>query len=275
MTTSDHQALLDIMLAAALEAGDIIMGVYQRPIDTTQKSDGSPVTLADELAEKAILRHLKSTNIPVLAEESAAAGHIPELGALFFVVDPLDGTKEFIKKNGEFTVNIALVEGDRPVLGVVTAPAMQEGYVGGPDGAFKFAIADGKAGALYPISVGGDEVIRVVASRSHGHAALEGLCSAMDVAENVSVGSSLKFCQIASGAANFYPRFTPTCEWDTAAGDAVLAAAGGSVLTLDGSNLTYGKTETRFLNPFFVAAESRGMAAKAAKNMQELLASDA
>lgn len=275
MSASNTQALLDVMQRAALEAGEIILDIYKHPIDAAQKQDGSPVTLADEMAEKAILRHLETTGIPVLAEELAAAGHIPELGDRFFVVDPLDGTKEFIKRNGEFTVNIALVEGGRPILGIVTAPARNQGYVGGPDGAFKFSITSGEAGTAQPMKVGGDGVMRVVASRSHGHSALKGLCEIMNVSENVSVGSSLKFCQVADGAANFYPRFTPTCEWDTAAGHAVLIAAGGVVLTRDGEDLDYGKAQDRFLNPYFVAAESRDMAQIVARHMRELLASGA
>ncbi len=264
------QALLDTMTRAALRAGEIIMDVYEHPIDTTDKQDGSPVTVADELAEKAILEDLAETGIPVLAEESVAAGRIPELGERFFVVDPLDGTKEFIKRNGEFTVNIALVENGRPVLGVVTAPAMGKGYAGGPDGATTFTIADGAAGASSSIAIATDGPMHVVASRSHGHPALAALCESFGVTDNVSVGSSLKFCMVASGMARFYPRFTPTCEWDTAAGQAVLEAAGGVVLTLDGAPLGYGKADKDFLNPFFVAADTHDLAAQAAAQMREL-----
>jgi 3'(2'), 5'-bisphosphate nucleotidase len=275
MANHDHAQLIDIMLGAALEAGAIILDIYQRPIDAQQKSDGSPVTEADEKAEKAILAHLAQTGIPVLAEESAAAGHIPDLGDRFFVVDPLDGTKEFIKRNGEFTVNIALVENGQPTLGVVTAPARNQGYLGSMDGAFRFTIADHKAGPMAPLQSSQTSEMKVVASRSHGHAALEVLCADFLVQDNVSIGSSLKFCLVADGQARFYPRFTPTCEWDTAAGHAVLRAQGGCVLTLDGSDLAYGKTDTRFLNPYFIAADTRELADRVAKRMQKLVATDA
>lgn len=265
------QPLLDLMTRAALAAGDTILEVYDRPIDASEKADGSPVTIADELAEKIILEHLKETGIPVLAEESAAAGDIPELGEKFFVVDPLDGTKEFIKRNGEFTVNIALVEHGKPTHGVVTAPALDEGYAGGPDGAYSFTITDGKAGAPSPICVLRDGPMNVVASRSHGHEALGALCAEFNVVEDLSVGSSLKFCLLAKGTARLYPRFTPTCEWDTAAGQAVLEAAGGVVLTLDGKLLQYGKTEKRFLNPYFVAADDVELGRAAAHHMSALI----
>lgn len=274
MAQTTPAELLDIMMRAALEAGEIILDVYRRPIEAQEKQDGSPVTEADERAEEAILTHLRATGIPVLAEESAAAGIIPELGDRFFVVDPLDGTKEFIKRNGEFTVNIALIEKGQSVLGIVTAPARAEGYLGGPDGAFRFDIGAEGAGPLAPINVAPQMGMKVVASRSHGHAALKTLCSDFEVADNVSVGSSLKFCLVAAGMARFYPRFTPTCEWDTAAGHAVLRAAGGCVLTLDGSELGYGKKAMRFLNPYFIAADSQELGAAVAERMQLLVVED-
>jgi 3'(2'),5'-bisphosphate nucleotidase len=263
--------LLDQMIAAALAAGEVILEVYRTPFDAEHKQDGSPVTLADQRAEEIILAALASTGIPMLAEESAAAGRIPHLGARFFAIDPLDGTKEFIKRNGEFTVNIALVEDGRPTMGVVTAPALGVGYAGGPDGAVRFNIHDGVAGPKTTIAVNRSGPMNIVASRSHGHAALEKLGVALKVSGNVSVGSSLKFCLVAEGKARLYPRFTPTCEWDTAAGQAVLEAAGGTVLTLDGSSLHYGKSGKDFLNPYFVASDDHAAAAQAAKLMAELI----
>lgn len=260
-------SLRELIILAALDAGEIIMDIYDRPINASVKPDGSPVTMADELAEKCILAHLADTGIPVLAEESAAAGHIPVLGERFFVVDPLDGTKEFIKRNGEFTVNIALVEQGRPTMGVVTAPALGEGYFGDASGASAFTIDKGVAGVPTPIRVKPDSPMQVVASRSHGHAALNDLCAHFAVEENVSVGSSLKFCLLARGDARFYPRLTPTCEWDTAAGQAVLEAAGGVVLRTDGTPLTYGKSEKSFLNPHFIAADSLDLAKTIAQRM--------
>ncbi len=265
------QPLLDLMTRAALEAGQVILDIYNRPFDSSEKADGSPVTIADQMAEKVILAHLKETGIPVLAEESVAAGDIPVLGDRFFVVDPLDGTKEFIKRNGEFTVNIALVENGRPVLGIVTAPVLGDGYLGGPDGAFSFRIDGLTASELTPISVARHKPMQVVASRSHGHEALRDLCESFEVVNDVSVGSSLKFCLLAKGEARFYPRFTPTCEWDTAAGQAVLEAAGGTLLTLSGEALAYGKADRNFLNPFFVAADDEELGKAAAKRMHALL----
>ena len=208
----------------------------------------------------------------MLAEESVAAGRIPELGSRFFVVDPLDGTKEFLKRNGEFTVNIALIENGRPVLGVVLAPATGDAFSGGPDGAFAYKVRDGRATDKRAIVVDTHGPRRIVASRSHGHDALAALCEIMDVTGDVSVGSSLKFCLLARGEAQLYPRFTPTCEWDTAAGQAVLEAAGGVVLTLDGAPLRYGNHGRSYLNPFFVAAASEGLGKQAAAEMSLLLA---
>jgi len=264
-------ALLDLSLRAAIAAAAIINDVYARPFAADKKSDGSPVTEADALAEAAILDHLMPTGLPVLAEESVAAGRVPVLGRRYFVVDPLDGTKEFVKRNGEFTVNIGLVEDGRPVMGVVLAPVTGRAHAGGPDGAFSCETASGVPTDMSPISVKDNKPLRIVASRSHGHAALAALCQTLEVGEDVSVGSSLKFCLLAEGKAQLYPRFTPTSEWDTAAGQAVLEAAGGAVVTLDGQPLAYGKTESGFLNPYFVAASTRELAERAAAEMSRLV----
>lgn len=265
------ESLTDIVVAAAIEAAAVILDVYARPIHVVSKSDGSPVTEADAAAEKVIIAHLAPTGLPVLGEESVAAGIIPRLGERYFVVDPLDGTKEFIKRNGEFTVNIGLVEDGRPVLGVVLAPVTGEIFVGDEHGAWAGRVVDGVVTERKPINIGWLPRLRIVASRSHGHAALEKLCETLDVESDVSVGSSLKFCLLARGDAQLYPRFTPTCEWDTAAGQAVLEAAGGAVVTLDGEPMRYGKHELSFLNPYFVAAASLELAQKAAKEMRALL----
>jgi 3'(2'), 5'-bisphosphate nucleotidase len=262
---------IDIMLRAALAAADAINTVYAGAFTAVAKADGSPVTEADQRAEAVILEHLAATGLPVLAEESVAAGRIPELGTRFFVVDPLDGTKEFLKRNGEFTVNIALVEDGRPVSGVVLAPASGATFSGGPEGAFSYQIEDGRPTGRRQIAVAPVHRPRVVASRSHGHQALAALCAALDAGEDVSVGSSLKFCLLAQGVAQLYPRFTPTSEWDTAAGHAVLEAAGGTLLTLEGTPLRYGKAETGYLNPFFVAAADRQLCRRAASEMERLM----
>ena len=264
--------LTELVLDAAIAAARVILAVYAREITSVAKSDGSPVTEADAAAEAIILEYLKPTGIPVLGEESVAAGIIPQLGERYFVVDPLDGTKEFIKRNGEFTVNIALVEHGVPVMGVVLAPVTGETFVGDASGAFFCDSSSGIAGSRTTISVAELQPLRIVASRSHGHVALAKLCTTMQVHSDVSVGSSLKFCLLARGDAQLYPRFTPTCEWDTAAGQAVLEAAGGAVVTLDGQRMRYGKGNAKFLNPYFVAASSTDLAQRAAAEMSKLLA---
>lgn len=266
------ERLTGLALDAAIAAARVILDIYSRPIEAVSKADGSPVTEADAAAEAIILAYLKPTGIPVLGEESVAAGIIPALGERYFVVDPLDGTKEFIKRNGEFTVNIALVEHGVPVMGVVLAPVTGETFIGDASGAWSCNTLDGQASSRTPIAVASAARLRIVASRSHGHAALAGLCETLDVEADVSVGSSLKFCLLARGDAQLYPRFTPTCEWDTAAGQAVLEAAGGAVVTLDGERMHYGKHSAAFLNPFFVAASSLALAQRAAAEMSRLLA---
>jgi 3'(2'),5'-bisphosphate nucleotidase len=261
-----------LMIRAAIAASSEIMAVYARDFAAEAKTDGSPVTEADQRAEAVILEYLEATGIPVLGEESVAAGIIPKLDGQFFVVDPLDGTKEFIKRNGEFTVNIALTEGGRPRSGVVLAPATGDIYWGDADGAFAARVVGDEVVGARPIRVEETGPLRIVASRSHGHAALAELCDTLQVERDVSVGSSLKFCLLAKGEAQLYPRFTPTSEWDTAAGQAVLEAAGGVVWGLDGAALTCGHRDRSFLNGFFIAAASERLARKCLGEMNRLLA---
>jgi 3'(2'), 5'-bisphosphate nucleotidase len=263
--------LTELMLTAARKAGAEIMQHYKNGVGIERKGDGSPVTIADQNAEDIILEHLASTGIPVLGEESVAAGRIPELGNKFFVVDPLDGTKEFIKQNGEFTVNIALVENGVPIAGVVTAPALNLEFVADEAGAFSVTKAADGADIFLRLQTRSDGPRKVVASRSHGHAALDTLCQELQIEEDISVGSSLKLCLVARGDALLYPRFTPTCEWDIAAGQAILLRAGGVVLKIDGTPLTYGKSDVDFFNPYFVAAADLNIAHKAAQIMQRLV----
>jgi 3'(2'),5'-bisphosphate nucleotidase len=255
------------MLRAARAAGAEILKHYNDAgLNIERKDDGSPVTLADQSAEAIIIEELKSTNIPILGEESVAAGHIPELGDRFFVVDPLDGTKEFIKRNGEFTVNIALVENGVAVAGVVTAPALDLEYFADEHGAFEIV-----GGETRQIKTKPNGARNIVASRSHGHKALKNLCDELEIIEDISVGSSLKLCLVAKGDAILYPRFTPTCEWDIAAGQAILERAGGVVLSLEGPALRYGKSENKFYNPFFVAGADKQLADKARNIMNSLI----
>jgi 3'(2'), 5'-bisphosphate nucleotidase len=253
---NDDAELLERIAAAAREAGQAAMAVYATDFAVHAKDDASPVTEADRQAEAVILRHLAelTPQIPVVSEEQAVPGVAPAHGARFWLVDPLDGTKEFIKRNGEFTINIALVDGGRPRLGVVFAPALGRLFAGA---AGRGAWLEDHSGSR-PIRcrrMPADDVT-VVSSRSHADAwALErwlaGWLHGRRVAGHTTAGSSLKFCLVAAGEADVYPRFGRTMEWDTAAGHAVLAAAGGTVSTLDGVELAYGKPGLE--NPDFVA----------------------
>jgi 3'(2'), 5'-bisphosphate nucleotidase len=251
-----------LLLSLAQEAGREIMQVYASDFAVATKADLSPVTEADAMAEKVILAGLAKhwPNIPVLAEESAAAGHIPHLGSEFFLVDPLDGTKEFLSRNGEFTVNIANIKHGKAISGVVYAPATRQMYWGksGYGAAFgqlaiEASLADVQWQSIAVRSPPADG-LTVVASRSHMDAATTDYLATRKVKSLSSAGSSLKFCLVAAGEADLYPRFGRTMEWDTAAGQAVLEAAGGKVVNLDQSPLTYGKSERGFDNPAFIAS---------------------
>ncbi len=248
-------------LAVALQAGAAMLPIYLRGTDADFKSDGSPVTEADELAERMILAALAQAapGVPVVAEEAAAAGRVPATGGRFLLVDPLDGTKEFLNRNGDFTVNIALIDSGAPVFGIVYAPAMGEIYVGEAGvGAWLGTVAEGAVTAWTAIATRpSPSAIAVVASRSHLTPETRAFVARFSVDSFVSRGSSLKFCQVARGQADIYPRLGRTMEWDTAAGDAVLRAAGGVVTTLDAAPLRYGKrdqaNDVDFANPHFVA----------------------
>ena len=236
----------------AERAGAEILAVYGSAIEVTTKSDNSPLTRADDRAEAVILKGLRALcpAIPVVAEESVSAGRIPDIsGGQFILVDPLDGTKEFISRNGEFTVNIALIEQGIPTVGVVYLPALQTIYW-----------TDGRSGATRRRKSGTPEAIgcrfpppelTVVASRSHRDAKTDDYLANFRVGELISAGSSLKLCRVAEGSADMYPRLGRTMEWDIAAGHAVLRAAGGTVKTLQNEELAYGKAGLD--NPYFVA----------------------
>ncbi|WP_342640902.1 3'(2'),5'-bisphosphate nucleotidase CysQ [Rhodoligotrophos ferricapiens] len=245
----------------AFAAGRAIMEIYRCGPTVALKADHSPVTEADQVAERIILAGLKESlpDLPVVAEEAMAAGQCPAIGERFILVDPLDGTKEFISQNGEFTVNIALIEAGHPRAGVVYAPAVNQLYFGEIGlGAWQAEIEvedPFERAAFRPIHTRPcpDDGFTVVASRSHRDAATDEYLRGQPVRELVSAGSSLKFCLIAAGLADLYPRFGRTMEWDVAAGHAVLAAAGGSVSGIDGGDFTYGKEHRGFDNPGFIA----------------------
>lgn len=255
---ADLPALTRDLAAISIEAGKVMMTIYAREFTVEEKEDRSPVTEADGAAEKVILAALGTLtpDIPVVAEESASEGKIPQVGSLFYLVDPLDGTKEFINRNGEFTVNIALIEHGKPIAGVVYAPAIGRLFAGNEtEGALEMAVAEGQLGEAKAICVRDPKgaPLTAIASRSHRDAKTDEYLSHYKIGEIVSAGSSLKFCLVATGEADIYPRHGRTMEWDTAAGHAVLRAAGGEVTRLDGSPFLYGKTEDGFANPFFVA----------------------
>ena len=254
--------LRDATTTIAEEAAREIMRIYAGDHGVRDKEDRSPVTDADHAAEAVILAGLRklTPDAVIIAEEEMAAGRIPSLdGKAFWLVDPLDGTKEFIKRNGEFTVNIALVENGHPILGIVLAPATGTLWRGA-----KGLGADKRegAGAFTPMKTRTPppEGLTACASRSHGTFSDLDIWfrnNNLTVANRVEAGSSLKFCLIAEGKADIYPRFGPTMEWDTGAAQGVLEAAGGEVVTVDGKPLVYGKP--RFANPHFIA---RSLAAR-------------
>ena len=248
----------DQLRPIAEAAGRAILDVRARGFDVDKKTDASPVTEADRVAEGIVVAELEklSPAFSIIAEEKVSAGDIPEInGSAFWLVDALDGTKEFIKNGADFTVNIALVYDGVPIFGIVHAPARNETFVGvvDPNGSDRRAEVwrDGKAS---PISVRTRPPKVVVAgSRSHEVAdEMYAFLSNYEVSDRVVIGSSLKFCLVAEGLADFYPRFGPTCEWDTGAGHAVLRAAGGRVHTFDGAELPYKKAPS-FLNGKFLA----------------------
>lgn len=244
------QFLLDALVPLIREAGALVMRVYATDFKVEIKGDESPVTVADQCAEKVIFEGLRrlTPDLPIVGEEAASAGDIPDVSNRFWLVDPIDGTKEFISRNGEFTVNIGLIEHGLPVLGLVLAPAMGRLF-GGAAG--RGAWVEDREGRR-PIAVRAvpKDGLTVVGSRHHGDdAAVTALLAGRRVAAHRTVGSSLKLCLVAEGSADVYPRFGRTMEWDTAAGDAVLRAAGGEIRTLDDEPLRYGKPG--FENPDF------------------------
>lgn len=240
-------------IAIAREAGDAIMRVYAQDFPVEIKDDNSPLTAADLASHRIIVDGLQALtpDIPVLSEEAAdIAWETRREWTRLWLVDPLDGTREFIKKNGEFTVNVALIENGEPVLGVVYAPAL--GYlVHAERGVGAFLRDDGEDVAIQSTRPSAAP-LRVAASRSHLDARTQALLERVGEHERMGLGSSLKFCRIAEGRVDFYPRFGPTSEWDTAAGQCVLEAAGGAVMRTDGAALDYNRKES-ILNPDFLA----------------------
>lgn len=254
--------LIEGLESLVLSVGPLVMRAFTEGCDVDRKSDDTPVTYADRESERLILAGLAGLcpGTPVVAEESTAAGSFPaDPGSEFFLVDPLDGTREFVSGRPEFTINIGLVRAGVPALGVVYAPAAAVLYSGRPGRAERATVSDAFAiAARHPISARARPGhVVIVASRSHRSLETDHYITALQQAEIVSVGSSLKFGLLAAGEADLYPRFSRTMQWDTAAGDAVLRAAGGMTETLDGKPLTYGPRgldkANLYDNPHFIA----------------------
>jgi len=259
-----------VLARVALAAGPGVMAEYAHAGPARTKGDGSPVTAADERAEATIRERLAAWTapIPIVAEEATAAGAPMVVAERFVLVDPLDGTREFIAHNGEFTVNVALIERGQPIAGAVYAPALDRLWFAG---ARAFACA-APLGADLPqpqawraLKVrAAPPALTALASRSHCDPATEAFLAGLPIGDRRSAGSSLKFCVIAEGEGDVYPRFGPTMEWDTAAGDAVLRAAGGATLAVEGGPLLYGKIAAGLRNGGFVAWGDLRAAARAA-----------
>jgi 3'(2'), 5'-bisphosphate nucleotidase len=264
MQAAECRRLVEGLLPAVLSAGRIEMRHFAAGVAVETKADTTPVTVADHEAEEALLAGLQrvAPGVPVIAEEAVAAGRIPQIEDAFFLVDPLDGTRAFIKRSPEFTINIGLVEGNRPVFGIIYAPALEQLFATlAPDEAVETRIApEAEAIGLDTCQLTrlhtrapDPKALVAFASRSHATQSTDAFLARLPIAETRKASSSLKFCLIAKGEADLYARLGQTSEWDTAAGHAILAAAGGSVTTLDGAPLLYGKKDEGFANPHFVA----------------------
>lgn len=253
MRQSDQEDLIQQLLPIARVAGDAIMAVYSRGTPEVQlKEDDSPVTEADLASHRVLASRLKPllSECPLVSEEDAGSLVHRQSHGRFWLIDPLDGTKEFIARNGEFTVNVALIEDGRCVLGVVYAPAIDALYWGGA-GLGAFRLTGGQTAAIKVAASNPGNPARVVASKSHLNEETRSFIERLGEVSLVQAGSSLKFCRVAEGEADIYPRLAPTCEWDTAAAQAVLEGAGGVVVDLQGMPLQYGKPDV--LNPSFIA----------------------
>jgi 3'(2'), 5'-bisphosphate nucleotidase len=262
MQAKDFQFLAESLLPVALAAARVQMAYFEAGVAATRKADNSPVTVADQESEAIILDGVgrAAPGVAVVSEEAAAAGHVPAVGTTFFLVDPLDGTRPFLRREPEFTINIALIEEGSPVFGLVYAPAIGDFYVTtGPAQSFAARLAPSSeartlaACALEPLRtrVPDPSALSALISQTHMDTATQRFLDRYSIVERRAVSSSLKFGLVARGEADVYPRAGPTSEWDTAAGHALLAAAGGTVTTFDGAPLRYGKPH--FRNPGFVA----------------------
>lgn len=264
MTIDADRDLLEALLPVVLAAGRIEMKYFDSGVEVKTKADATPVTVADHEAEVVLVDGLNriAPGVPVIAEESVAAGKVPETGGEFFLVDPLDGTRAFIARKPDFTINIGLVRDNQSVFGIIYAPALGKFFATrGLQDAVEADIAPEAQGkrlddyTFRPLYARDPDPNALVAFASRSHAAqdTDAFLKRLPITETKKASSSLKFCLIARGEADLYARLGQTSEWDTAAGQAILTAAGGSVTTLDGAPLTYGKRADRYINPHFVA----------------------
>lgn len=236
-------------------AGDAIMDIYNTDFDYKLKDDNSPLTEADIASNEIIINELKKLDqsYPILTEESSDVKFEERSRwERYWLVDPLDGTKEFLKKNDEFTVNIALIEKNTPIFGVIRVPAKYVTYWGGVN-IGSYSKKDNESSKKINVSKRKSTCLRVVSSRSHKNNRLDKCLSNFDSIQDINIGSSLKFCLLAEGKADFYPRLGPTSEWDTAAGEAILKYSGGYLLTIEGKEMNYNNSEA-LLNPYFIAS---------------------
>ena len=249
----NYVELIEPIVGLARKAGDAILEVYASDFDVQSKDDESPLTQADLAAHRRIVAGLAelTPDLPVISEESGLPPFAERSGwPTYWLIDPLDGTKEFVNRNGEFTVNIALVADGRPVFGVVHVPVQSKTYVG-CEGHGAELRSDGAEPRPIHVTQSSAQPVRVVGSRSHRGASLDAFIKNLGDCDLVPMGSSLKFCVVAEGGADIYPRLGPTSEWDTAAAQAVVEQAGGSVVTLDGKPMKYNQKE-EILNPYFL-----------------------
>ncbi|MDO9382438.1 MAG: 3'(2'),5'-bisphosphate nucleotidase CysQ [Hyphomicrobiaceae bacterium] len=264
ISQQDYRRLADGLLACVLSAGSLQMRYLGSDIAVIAKPDASPVTAADHESESVLLAGLAAVapNVPVVAEERAAAGFVPKVAGTFFAVDPLDGTKDFIAGRPDFTINIGLISDGVPAFGIIYAPAHSAMYLTTAEGESAYCylptnalVSSFSECRFERLRTRAPEpgALRALTSRSRPSEISDAFLQRAGVSDAQPTGSSLKFCLIAQGRADLYARFGPTNEWDTAAGQAILAAAGGAVVTMDGQPLSYGKTDARFLNPEFIA----------------------
>lgn len=264
MTFTSHSQLADALMGPLAEAARTILAARDKGLVVERKSDGSQVTEADRQAEEILAGSLKTIcpGIPIIAEESAAAGSVPAIGQTFFLLDPLDGTRDYCAGNDDFTINIGLVDNGRPVFGLILAPARHELFVTPVEGEAIFAAFDAAAAPKRLADLGAQVLhvrsgkagdLSALVSRREAGADFDDRLAQLGVTSRTAASSAVKFGLLARGDADIYPRFGPTCEWDTAAGHAIVEAAGGTVTALDGTPLLYGKTSSGFLNAPFVA----------------------